>query len=83
LHELRLLDLEEKFEIPEPGENFEWNDTLPKLVNKYGRFRYAFLDEDTAKKVVSNELMMWIYPFRYILSEQEIEEWNSFIKNYE
>lgn len=50
------------------------------MVNNDGRFRYAFSDEETAKKVVSRELIMMIYPYGYLLSETEAEEWNSFVE---
>lgn len=79
LHELRLFDLEEKFVIPEPNDKFELENDLAHMVNSYGRFRYAFSDEETAKKVVTNELVQMLYPYTYILSESEIQEWNKFV----
>jgi hypothetical protein len=81
LHALVINDLEEKFEIPEPDNHFEWEDTYANLVNDYGRFRYAFSDEETAKSVVSHELLGMIYPYGYLLSDAEAEEWNQFIEN--
>lgn len=82
LHELRIDDLEEKFEIPEPNNNSKWNDPYANMVNNYGRFRYAFGDEETAKSVVAAELIQMIYPYGYILSEKEQGEWNSFVNEY-
>ena len=80
LHELRMHDLDETFEIPEPTTNFLVDDEYACMVNDYGRFRYVFDDEETAKKVVANELRMMIYPYKYILSEEEGEEWNNFLE---
>lgn len=82
LHELVIDDLEEKFEIPEPNNEFRWDDGLASLVNDYGRFRYVFDDEETAKSVAGNELLHWIYPYTYIMSDEEGAEWNKFIKSY-
>jgi hypothetical protein len=81
LHALVIDDLEEKFEIPEPDNHFDWEDTYANMVNNYGRFRYAFSDEETAKSVVSHELLGMIYPYGYLLSDAEAEEWNQFIDN--
>lgn len=83
LHELRENDIEEKFDIPEPSNDFRWDNHLANLVNNYGRFRYAFNDEETAKSVVSHELLSLIYPYGYILSVEEVKEWNSFVEDYE
>ena len=80
LHVLELSDLEEKFEIPEPDDKIPFHNELACLVNDYGRFRYAFSDEETAKKVASNELLHKIYPYGFILSESEAEEWNRFVE---
>jgi hypothetical protein len=80
LHELRINDLEEKFQIPEPGKHMDWENPYANLVNDYGRFRYAFSEEETAKSVVSNELVMMIYPYGYLLSDAEAEEWNHFVE---
>lgn len=82
LNELRIDDLEEKFIILEPSTHFDWDDPYARMVNNDGRFRYAFSDEETAKKVVSRELIMMIYPYGYLLTETEAEEWNSFIEKY-
>lgn len=46
-------------------------------------FRYAFSDEEIAKSVVSRELLSLIYPYGYILSNEEVKEWNSFVEEYE
>lgn len=80
LHELRINDLDDTFEISRPSNNFNWEDNLSCLVNDYGRFRYVFDDEETAKEVVSKELLGIIYPYQYLLDDKELEEWNNFIK---
>lgn len=82
LHKLRLTDLEEKFEIPEPSDHFQL-EGLSCMVNDYGAFQHVFDDEETAKKVAANLLKMRIYPYLYILSDEEVEEWNQFMKQYE
>ena len=83
LHELIIDNLEEKFEIPEPSKNTKWDDPYANMVNNYGRFRYAFSDEETAKSVMAFQLVMMIYPFGYILSDNEQEEWESFVNEYD
>ena len=55
----------------------------PDIVNDFGRFRYVFDDEETAKKVAANEFLHRIYPYMYILSEEEGKEWNQFIEEQE
>jgi hypothetical protein len=80
LHVLIKDDLEEKFQIPEPGNHMDWENPYANLVNNYGRFRYAFNDEETAKSVISHELLMMIYPYVYLLSDAEAEEWNQFVE---
>lgn len=83
LHELRIEDLEETFEIPEPTDDFDFRNNLACLVNNYGRFRCVFDDEETAKKVISSELKNLIYPYTYLLNDEELEEWIGFVKQYE
>ena len=80
LHLLEIDDLDETFEIPEPSDDYDiLEETNANLVNDYGRFRYVFDDEETAKSVVCNELKQMIYPFTYILDKEESLEWNRFI----
>ena len=84
LHELRADDLEEKIVIPEPSDDFrpfKKNDPAT-IVNNYGRFRYVFDDEETAKKVVCSELVHMIYPYTYILGDEEGEKWNEFLNSF-
>jgi hypothetical protein len=83
LHEFRINDLEEKFQIPEPGKHMDWENAFATMVNNYGRFRYAFRNEKTAKSVISHELLMMIYPYVYLLSDTEAEEWNRFVASTE
>ncbi len=82
LHEYYKTDLDEKFEIPAPTDGNDTDSDLDCLVNDYGRFRYVFEDEETAKCVVANELKRMIYPYTYILSDEETEEWNQFLKSW-
>ena len=83
-HSLVIDDLDEKIEIPEPNNDFDpFNDDKDNLiVNIYGRFRYAFEDEETAKSVACYELLHLIYPHSYILSEEEGKAWNEFLTAY-
>lgn len=81
LHELTINDLDEKFEIPEPSEKFDIENDISFLINNYGRFRYAFSDEETAKCAAAAQLIHMIYPFGYLLSEDEQKEWNLFVGN--
>ncbi len=85
LHELMEYDLSETFKIPEPSDEHDFDLDNPEkdlhlLVNDYGRYRYVFDDVETAKKVVAAELRCIIYPYMYLLSEEEGAEWNRFIK---
>lgn len=80
LHELRLNDLEKAAEIPEPWNKTECTGSKSYMVNDYGRFRYVFDDEETAKSVVAKELIMMIYPYTYLLSKEEQEEWERYME---
>ncbi len=81
LHELRLEDLEEKIVIPEPDDNVDLlGETGALMVNDYGRFRYVFDDEETARKVVCSEMLHLIYPYQYILNDDELKEWGEFLE---
>ena len=85
LHELIKYDLNETFEIPEPSDTHEFyledmENNLSLLVNDYGRYKCVFDDVETAKNVVSAELMAMIYPYTYLFSEDEIKEWNRFVE---
>lgn len=83
LHSLKIDDLDAPIEIPEPSERFTLLDDDNKyLVNDYGRFRYAFRDEETAKSVALNDIKMMIYPYLYLLSPEESLEWNQFVKTF-
>lgn len=84
LHEFRE-KYPERYKIPELDRDppLSWNKSAgefyPSIVNEYGRFRYVFDDEETAKKVVSRELLHILYPYLYILSEEDRSAWNKFI----
>lgn len=83
-HSLVIDELEEKIEIPAPRDDmapFE-NDNDSLIVNVYGQFKYAFEDEETAKSVACYELLHLIYPYSYILSEEESKAWSEFLKAY-
>jgi len=84
LHFLELDDLDEPITIPEPSdERVFFDDTSnASLVNDYGRFRYVFDDESTARKVVGHELQMRIYPLQFVLSDEEEREWDSFTEQF-
>lgn len=75
----------EQYRIPEPGNDSRLHDAPPEgefhptIVNEYGRFRYVFDDEETAKKVVSYELLHMLYPNLYILPNEDESEWNKFV----
>lgn len=70
--------------IPEPDDGRHYHDDPPdgffgpEIINRYGRFRYAFDDLATAKAVIGPELGHIIYPHLYLLSDKEMEEWNDF-----
>lgn len=81
LHSLKMEDLDEKIGIPEPSDDHNiCTDEKAALVNNYGRFRSVFDDEETAKSAAGRELIRMLYPFQYILSDEELEDWNSFLK---
>jgi len=80
LHLLELDDLDETFEIPEPSDDVDFfDDSNAGIVNDYGRFRYVFDDEQTAKEVVSSELKQMVYPFFHILNKEEAVEWKRYV----
>ncbi|MBR1555212.1 MAG: hypothetical protein IJ644_07465 [Oscillospiraceae bacterium] len=86
LHEFRK-EYDRILKIPEPSDDcFPLLEEPPEgefssdIVNQFGRFRYVFDDEETARKVVSSELFQILYPYLYVLSEEEAQEWNDFIK---
>ena len=81
LHELNIDDLEETFQIPEPSDKLDLNDDLRFLVNDYGNFKYVFDDVETAKSAAQHALLGIIYPYIYILTEEECIEWKEFIKS--
>ncbi|MCM1164901.1 MAG: hypothetical protein NC299_04465 [Lachnospiraceae bacterium] len=85
LHEFRDT-YPERLKIPEPNcahfggsKDPPVGEFSPYIVNTYGRFRYVFDDEETAKKVVSSELLHIIYPLLHMITEEEGEEWNKFV----
>ncbi len=74
--------------IPAPADNdrFEYDPETefdPDIVNSFGRFRYVFDDEETAKAVISGELLRRIYPYLFILNEDERSQWKQFIETYD
>lgn len=79
LHKLSMNDLNEIFEIPKPSDDgFRFNDKAC-LLNDYGRFRFVFDDELTAKRVVPHELLQMIYPYQFILDDEELLDWQEFL----
>ena len=84
LHLLKEDDLKETFEIPEPSDDYcPFDYTNAGVVNDYGRFRYVFDDEETAKKAAAKELLQMIYPATYFLSYKEQQYWDWFVKSFE
>lgn len=82
LHQLEIRDLEETFSIPVPSDDYKMTEeTDADIVNSFGRFRYVFDDEGTARKVACSELLHIIYPFTHVLSEEECAEWDIFQKH--
>lgn len=77
LHEYRKDDLSIPIVIPDPSDD---KKSYSDVVNRFGRFRYAFHDEKTAKSVISNELKHIIYPYLYILNDTEKDEWYKFLQ---
>ena len=75
----------EQYKIPEPSSDPRLyvdppeGEFRPTIVNEYGRFRYVFDDEETAKKVVSYELRHMLYPNLYIMPNEDESEWNKFV----
>lgn len=47
-----------------------------------GNFIDVFEDEETAKAVAMVHLKVLLYPFTFILSDEEGEEWNKFIESF-
>ncbi len=84
LHLLEINDLDERFEIPEPSDDFNPfdEDNYAAIVNDYGRFRYVFDDEQTAKEVVCAELQQMVYPYLYILDKEDEAEWKRFVSMF-
>lgn len=84
LYSLKLNDLDSTFEIPEPSDKFDiMEDRLADMVNDYGDFNYVFGTEDIAKGAAVNTLLGIIFPYLYILNNEEAEEWKRFIKERE
>lgn len=84
LHEYKET-LPEQLKIPEPSDRMSLSkppegEFPQEIVNSYGRFRYVFDDEETPKKVVSTELLHILYPYLYILTDEERKAWDKFIK---
>ena len=78
LHELRIHDMDEPFQIPPPTKTTERN-SLGNMINDFGRFRFVFDDESTAKEAVRWELLQIISPYTYTLSDEDGKAWNEFL----
>lgn len=72
---------EEKIEIPTPTDNFNpFSDDNSCLVNSEGHLFAIFDDEETAKKAACSFLLHLLYPYIHLLNEEELKEWNEFVK---
>ena len=76
LHEFQIIS-NDPIIVPEPTGNFTFG-AFDGYINDYGRFRYAFDDEATAKSVACKELLQIIYPYTYILDPEELKEFNKY-----
>ena len=83
LYRFMLHNLPEPFIIPAPSDDYDCESNHIYSVNDFGEFRYAFDDEEIAKQVVSADIKQRIYPYLHILSQEELDEWNEFVKSFQ
>lgn len=86
LHSLKIDDLTELLIVSKPC-NAEVSQTSSQVsaaltVNNYGRFRYAFDDIVTAKKVAVKEVEQMITPLYHCLLKVEFDDVKNFIEKY-
>lgn len=85
LHLLKIDDLAEPLIVPKPCNtgNIQTDSQISAAltVNNFGRFRYAFDDVETAKKVAVKEVEQLITPFLHCLTNEDYSDVKEFIKN--
>lgn len=85
LHSLKIDDLTEPLIVPDScnTENVQTDSQISSslTVNNFGRFRYAFDDVETAKKVAVKEVEQLITPFLHCLTNEDYSDVKEFIKN--
>lgn len=75
LHELVLNNVEKKFNIPEPLAHIGGcRDDNSMIVDNYGRYKYVFDDEHTAKRRVADELCNLVVPYVFFLDDSKRQE---------
>lgn len=86
LHSLKIDDLTEPLIVPKPcnTENIQTDSQISATltVNNFGRFRYAFDDVETAKKVAVKEVEQLITPLLHCLTNEDYRDVKEFIKKY-
>jgi hypothetical protein len=78
--------------IPQPNQSidlytsseeyYERGYFSPTIVNEYGNFKAVFSNIETAEKACYSYLRHIIYPYGYILSEEDQEEFNIFVTKF-
>lgn len=85
LHLLKIDDLTEPLIVPKPCNTgniqTDSQNSAALTVNNFGRFRYAFDDVETAKKVAVKEVEQLITPFLHCLTNEDYSDVKEFIKN--
>ena len=86
LHSLKIDDLIEPLIVPKPcnTENLQTSSQISTVltVNIFGRFRYAFDDVETAKKVAVKEVEQMITPLLRCLTKEDYRDVKGFIEKY-
>ena len=82
------------YSVPDPTKDFslliftdskryyEQGYLPPSIINDYGRFKAVFIDMITAKKACLAYLRRIIYPYGYILSDEDQIEFNKFVNTF-
>lgn len=87
LHSLKIDDLTEPLIVPKPcnTENLQTSSQISTAltVNNFGRFRYAFDDVETAKKVAVKEDEQMIMPLLHCLTKEDYSDVKEFIEKYD
>lgn len=87
LHSLKIDDLTEPLIVPKPcnTDNLQTSSQISTAltVNNFGRFRYAFDDVETAKKVAVKEDEQMIMPLLHCLTKEDYSDVKEFIEKYD